>query len=283
MQFPSSFIPSCDSRIGVKLKGITLAMIAVASFSAQADSLDNARNIEHQTNQVAQNAQQKIDANSDQSFQLQAEVERLQDQIDNLSLYQAHLKKLVASQEAEKTSIDEQLTNITETRQGVVPLMYHMIDGLQASLEQGVPVRMASREKRLDELKTLMGRADISEAEKYRRILEAYQIEIDYGSKLGVYEGQIKLSQDNQRQDDIRQVDLLYVGKVVLLARSKDAQHAWLWSQSQKQWQDVSADQKSDINQAYALANKQQAPSLLHLPLSVTQASEPNSSTQETK
>nr|WP_174208807.1 DUF3450 domain-containing protein [Vibrio rumoiensis] len=253
-------------------------MIAVASFSAQADSLDNARNIERQTNQVAQNAQQKIDANSDQSFQLQAEVERLQDQIDNLSLYQAHLKKLVASQEAEKVSIDEQLTNITETRQGVVPLMYHMIDGLQASLEQGVPVRMASREKRLDELKTLMGRADISEAEKYRRILEAYQIEIDYGSKLGVYEGQIKLS-----QDDIRQVDLLYVGKVVLLARSKDAQHAWLWSQSQKQWQDVSADQKSDINQAYALANKQQAPSLLHLPLSVTQVSEPNSSTQETK
>lgn len=278
MQFPSSITLPRYAQASAKLKGITLALLAISSFSAQADSLDNARSIERQTNQVAKNTQQKIDANSDQSFQLQAEVERLQDQVDNLSLYQIHLKKLVASQEAEKVSIDEQLTNIEETRQGVVPLMYHMIDGLQSSLEQGAPVRFASREKRLDELKSLMGRADISDAEKYRRILEAYQIEMDYGSKLGIYEGQIDLS-----QDDTRQVDLLYVGKVVLLARSKDAQYAWLWSQSQKQWQEVAADQKPDINQAYALANKQQAPSLLHLPLSVTQASASNSSTQETK
>lgn len=278
MQFPSSIMPSCSLHSGVKLKGVMLALIAIASFSIQADSLDNARSIERQTNQVAKNAQQKIDSNSDQSFQLQAEVERLQDQIDNLSLYQTHLKKLVASQEAEKISIDDQLTNIAETRQGVVPLMYHMIDGLQSSLEQGVPVRLASREKRLDDLKTLMGRADISDAEKYRRILEAYQIEMDYGSKLGVYDGQITLS-----QDDARQVDLLYVGKVVLLARSKGSQHAWLWSQVDQQWQEVEADQKPDINQAYALANKQQAPSLLRLPLSVTQASASHSSTQETK
>ncbi|MGO2406049.1 MAG: DUF3450 domain-containing protein [Vibrio litoralis] len=278
MQFPSSITLPRYAQASAKLKGITLALLAISSFSAQADSLDNARSIERQTNQVAKNAQQKIDANSDQSFQLQAEVERLQDQVDNLSLYQTHLKKLVASQEAEKVSIDEQLTNIEETRQGVVPLMYHMIDGLESSLEQGAPVRFASREKRLDELKTLMGRSDISDAEKYRRILEAYQIEMDYGSKLGIYEDQINLT-----QDDVRQVDLLYVGKVVLLARSKDAQHAWLWSQAKQQWQEVPADQKPDINQAYALANKQQAPSLLHLPLSVTQASASNSSTQETK
>ncbi|WP_051241334.1 DUF3450 domain-containing protein [Vibrio litoralis] len=283
MQFPSSITLPRYAQASGKLKGITLALLAISSFSAQADSLDNARSIERQTNQVAKNAQQKIDANSDQSFQLQAEVERLQDQVDNLSLYQTHLKKLVESQEAEKVSIDEQLTNIEETRQGVVPLMYHMIDGLQFSLEQGAPVRFASREKRLDELKTLMGRSDISDAEKYRRILEAYQIEMDYGSKLGLYEGQIKLNQDNDGQDDTRQVDLLYVGKVVLLARSKDAQHAWLWSQAKQQWQEVPAEQKPGINQAYALANKQQAPSLLHLPLSVTQASASNSSTQETK
>lgn len=278
MQFPSSITLPRYAQSSTKLKGITLALLVISSFSAQADSLDNARSIERQTNQVAKNAQQKIDSNSDQSFQLQAEVERLQDQVDNLSLYQTHLKKLVESQEAEKVSIDDQLTNVEETRQGVVPLMYHMIDGLQSSLEQGVPVRLVSREKRLDELKTLMGRSDISDAEKYRRILEAYQIEMDYGSKLGIYEGQIKLN-----QDDTRQVDLLYVGKVVLLARSKDSQHAWLWSQTKQQWREVPADQKSDINQAYALANKQQAPSLLRLPLSVTQAPASNSSIQEAK
>ncbi|OEF24252.1 hypothetical protein A1QC_10475 [Vibrio rumoiensis 1S-45] len=260
---------------------MVLACFAVLSFSASADSLDNARNIERQTNQNATNAQKKIDANSDQSFQLQAEVEQLQAQVDNLSLYQTHLKKLVASQESEKANIDEQLVDIADTRQGVVPLMYHMIDGLQALIEQGVPVRLDSREKRLDDLKTLMGRADISDAEKYRRILEAYQIELDYGSKLGTYEGSIELA-----GNDSRQVDLLYIGRVTLLARSKDAQHAWLWSQADKQWQDVSADQSAEITKAYAMATKQQAPSLLTLPLSITQArnsSENSVSAQEAK
>ena len=280
----SLFVQSASHRTHTRwVNALFVTWLSVSSFSVSADSLSNARNIERQTNQNATNAQKKIDANSDQSFQLQAEVEQLQAQVDNLSLYQNHLNKLVASQEAEKTNIDSQLIDIAETRQGVVPLMYHMIDGLQSLVEQGVPVRLQSREKRLDDLKTLMGRADISDAEKYRRILEAYQIELDYGSKLGTYEGEIKLNQDNDGQDDTRQVDLLYVGKVVLLARSKDAQHAWLWSQAKQQWQEVPADQKPDINQAYALANKQQAPSLLHLPLSVTQASASNSSTQETK
>ncbi|WP_017026042.1 DUF3450 domain-containing protein [Vibrio rumoiensis] len=281
MLFPSLTLLPFSAKSTSRLQGLVLACFAVLSFSASADSLDNARNIERQTNQNATNAQKKIDANSDQSFQLQAEVEQLQAQVDNLSLYQTHLKKLVASQESEKANIDEQLVDIADTRQGVVPLMYHMIDGLQALIEQGVPVRLDSREKRLDDLKTLMGRADISDAEKYRRILEAYQIELDYGSKLGTYEGSIELA-----GNDSRQVDLLYIGRVTLLARSKDAQHAWLWSQADKQWQDVSADQSAEITKAYAMATKQQAPSLLTLPLSITQArnsSENSVSAQEAK
>ncbi|HBV75473.1 MULTISPECIES: DUF3450 domain-containing protein [Vibrio] len=266
----SLFVQSASHRTHTRwVNALFVTWLSVSSFSVSADSLSNARNIERQTNQNATNAQKKIDANSDQSFQLQAEVEQLQAQVDNLSLYQDHLNKLVASQEAEKTNIDSQLIDIAETRQGVVPLMYHMIDGLQSLVEQGVPVRLQSREKRLDDLKTLMGRADISDAEKYRRILEAYQIELDYGSKLGTYEGEIELA-----DSDTRQVDLLYVGRITLLARSKDAQHAWLWSQAEKQWQEVNSDQKAEINKAYAMAAKQQAPSLLTLPLSVTKVSD---------
>lgn len=266
----SLFVHSASRRTHTRwVNALFVTWLSVSAFSVSADSLSNARNIERQTNQNATNAQKKINANSDQSFQLQAEVEQLQAQVDNLSLYQDHLKKLVASQEAEKTNIDSQLIDIAETRQGVVPLMYHMIDGLQLLVEQGVPVRLQSREKRLDDLKILMGRADISDAEKYRRILEAYQIELDYGSKLGLYEGTIELA-----GSDTRQVDLLYIGRITLLARSKDAQHAWLWSQAEKQWQEVSSDQKADIRKAYALAAKQQAPSLLTLPLSVTKVSD---------
>ncbi|MFV0573992.1 MAG: DUF3450 domain-containing protein [Vibrio sp.] len=259
------------------LKSLALTCCFTASFSTFADALDSARSIENQTNQAAKSAQNTINANSDKTFDLQADIERMQDQIENLSIYQKHLKTLVESQEAEKVSIDNQLVEIKETREGVVPLMYHMIDGLHTLIDQGSPVRLASREKRLEDLQDLMTRADISDAEKYRRILEAYQIEMDYGSKLGVYEGEIQLD-----ADDTRQVDMLYMGKVVLIARSKDAQTAWLWSQADKKWNEMDSSELLNVNQAYALANKDQAPSLLTLPLSVTQVTD-ETSTEEAK
>lgn len=275
MLFSRCFYSSHSSASSSVVRRSSLPLYATASlillglttaFSAQADSLDNARNTEAQTNKVAKSSQVSINKNSDESFELQAEVEQLEAQIDNLSIYQTHLKKLVASQEQEKVATQSQIEEIAQTRQGVVPLMYYMLDGYKKLIHEGTPVRMASREKRLDDLQQLMGRADISEAEKYRRILEAYQVEIDYGTKLGSYEGEITLA-DN----DNRQVDLLYLGRVSLLARSKDAQHTWVWSQSSNQWQAVDGNQQVEINKAYALANKQQAPTLLNLPLSITQ------------
>lgn len=275
MLFSRCFYSSHSSASSSVVRRSSLPLYATASlillglttaFSAQADSLDSARSTEVQTNKVAKSSQVSINKNSDESFELQAEVEQLEAQIDNLSIYQTHLKKLVASQEQEKVATQSQIEEIAQTRQGVVPLMYYMLDGYKKLIHEGTPVRMASREKRLDDLQQLMGRADISEAEKYRRILEAYQVEIDYGTKLGSYEGEITLA-DN----DNRQVDLLYLGRVSLLARSKDAQHTWVWSQSSNQWQAVDGNQQVEINKAYALANKQQAPTLLNLPLSITQ------------
>ena len=288
MLFSRCFYSSHSSASSSVVRRSSLPLYATASlillglttaFSAQADSLDNARSTEVQTNKVAKSSQVSINKNSDESFQLQVEVEQLEAQIDNLSIYQTHLKKLVASQEQEKVATQSQIEEIAQTRQGVVPLMYHMLDGYKKLIHEGTPVRMASREKRLDDLQQLMGRADISEAEKYRRILEAYQVEIDYGTKLGSYEGEITLA-DN----DNRQVDLLYLGRVSLLARSKDAQHTWVWSQSSNQWQAVDSSQQVEINKAYALAKKQQAPTLLNLPLSITQVkSLSKNKTQEAK
>ncbi len=236
------------------------------STSSSADALQNAQKIERQTNQLAQQSQQKVNANSDATFRLQAEVEQLQAQIDNLSLYQQHMEQLIASQQQEMASKAEQLDGIAHTRQGVVPLMYHMLDGLHNLIEQDIPVRLASREQRLQDLKQMMTRADVAEAEKYRRILEAYQIEIDYGAKMGLYNGQIQLTDNDQRQ-----VEVLYIGRVLLVARSSDNRSHWLWLQAQQQWQPLSSEQGIEVNKAFAMANKQQAPSLISLPLSISQ------------
>jgi hypothetical protein len=113
----------------------------------------------------------------------------------------------------------------------------------------------------------MMTRADVADAEKFRRILEAYQIEMDYGTKIGIYQGKITLEGNDQVEADI-----LYLGRVSLVARSLSGEQFWSWSQQQNAWQSVGSEQKSELDKAFAMANKQIAPSMLTLPVSLNVA-----------
>lgn len=165
------------------------------------------------------------------------------------------------------TSLTQQIDEIKETRQGIVPLMYHMIDGLKQIIAQDKPIKLAQRKERVEKLTALMGRADVSEAEKYRRILEAYQIEMDYGNKIATYQDDITTADDVTREADI-----LYVGRLSLIARSLNHQSFWVWDMQSHQWINGDTALLSRINQAFDLANQQIAPTLLDVPVSLTVA-----------
>ncbi|WP_163133514.1 DUF3450 domain-containing protein [Agarivorans sp. Alg241-V36] len=249
----------------LRVKRLILAtcLIASFSFSTQAEQLNQARDLEGQIIDQAKHSQQRIDKSSDEALALDAEIQALEREINQLSIYKNHLERLVESQQAEQLSLESQLTQIDSTRLGVVPMMYQMLDGLAELQSQDLPIRTEQRQQRLANLNALMSQADISDSEKYRRILEAYQIELDYGLKLGSYEAQIEL-------DGLRQVELLNLGRVSLIARSLDHQHYWAWSQNQQQWQALANKEHNDARIAFDVAHKVAAPSLLTLPLAIS-------------
>ncbi|MFA0423961.1 DUF3450 domain-containing protein, partial [Vibrio sp. 10N.222.54.A1] len=175
-----------------------------------------------------------------------------------------HLAALVESQNQEAQSIEEQIEEIKYTRQGVVPLMYQMIDGLEQLVEKDVPIKKEQRLERVEKLQAMMTRADVSDAEKYRRILEAYQIEMDYGIKLGVYQGRVALASDKTIEADV-----LHLGRISLVARNLNGSQYWAWNQTEAQWQELDSSMKSELDKAYDIAGQQAAPSLITLPVSL--------------
>lgn len=243
----------------------SLTVIALGlSINAGANTLDTARNIESKINQSAEQSQKKIDKSADATLSMKAEIEALQEEVKNLIVYRDHLTRLVDSQESEKSSLSEQISGIQETRQGVVPLMYKMIAGLKTVVEDDKPIKRDQRLARIAKLEFMMAQADISGAEKYRRILEAYQIEMDYGTKLGVYQGKLALS-----DTDNIEADLLYLGRVSFVARSLDGQRYWAWDDGAHQWQSLEPQAGAELDKAFAMASKQIAPGLISLPVSV--------------
>ena len=103
---------------------------------------------------------------------------------------------------------------------------------MQADLEQlvqdDIPLRREDRLARVAALKATLARADVSEAEKFRQLLQAYQIEAEYGSRLDHYSAELVLDGAPRR------VDVLALGRVSLLAMTADRSQAWRWSAEHK-------------------------------------------------
>ena len=242
----------------------SLAIVILSvTTNANASNLDNARSIENKTNTASAVSQDNIDKNADSVLTMKASIEQLQEEVKNLTIYHDHLARLVNNQAQEVTSIDQQIADIKQTRQGVVPLMYQMIDGLKTIVKNDKPIKQQARLVRVNKLETMMSQADISDAEKFRRILEAYQIEMDYGTKLATYQAKITLDGNKTIE-----VNVLHLGRIALVARSLNGNHYWSWNTAAKQWQIVDSSDGANIDKAFAIADNQVAPSLITLPVS---------------
>jgi len=111
-------------------------------------------------------------------------------------------------------------------------------------------------------LKDMMGRADVTISEKYRRILEAYQVELDYGRTVEAYEGELA------GEGDPRTVQFLRVGRVTLLYQTLDGRETGYWDAERKGWV-VASEYGASFQEGIAVARKSRAPEMLMLPVPV--------------
>ena len=122
----------------------------------------------------------------------------------------------------------------------------------------------------LNPLKAAKARADVTTSEKYRRILEAYQIEMDYGRTLEAYEGVIAEADANKTVQFVR------LGRIALMYQTLDGRETGYWDQVARKWV-VDDSYAHDVKEALRVAKKQGAPDLLMLPVPAPQASEVSS------
>jgi len=209
----------------------------------------------------------------------QARVDKLDDETQNMLIdyrdtlretealrrYNEQLELQIKAQEEEMVSIESQIGEIERTNREIYPLMQRMVETLNQFVALDLPFLMEERGKRLATLRETMARADVSTAEKYRRILEAYTIEMEYGRTLEAYEG--KLGQG----EAARTVNFLRVGRSVLMYQTLDGGETGYWDTDQKDWVEDS-HYDSYVEDGLKVARKQTAPDLLIVPVRAPEA-----------
>lgn len=232
------------------------------------ESLEHAIETQVKTDSAARQSQQQIDNLVDETSDLLAEYREVLRQTHSLRAYNEQLEQLVNSQQQEIYSIDQQLINIEATQRDIVPLMMQMIDVMAKFVELDAPFLPEERQERVVQLQALMSRSDVSLAEKYRRILEAYQVETEYGRTIEAYQGTLEL--DGQS----RTVDFLRMGRVGLYYLTLDSTEVGMWDVDTAQWQRLPNQYIKSVDQGLKVARRQLPPDLLVLPVKAAESLE---------
>ncbi|GAA5189108.1 DUF3450 domain-containing protein [Ferrimonas gelatinilytica] len=237
--------------------------LCLSGHVVAADAVGTLRQADSAIHEAAADSQANINTLDDQNQALLNDYRRRVKETETLRAYNDHVAALVADQKREARSLQSQIDGIQTTAQGVVPLMYKMIDTLDAFVRIDVPFLADERAARVQRLQQVMTEANTSTSEKYRLVLEAYQIENEYGNRIGAYEGTLTMD------GEALVVDYFYAGRVAFMAQSLDQSRGWIWDNDARAWRPLESGKMRALSEAIAVARNQAAPDLIKLPVKV--------------
>lgn len=245
------------------LSTVILLTLSSAPSLAQDSTLAPVVDAANEITQAAKSSQHKVATIADSTQERLQQYKQITRQIQGLEVYTQQLQRQLQSQQAEKDELNRSIDEVSVVERQITPLMLQMVESLAVFIDLDVPFLPEERQQRLAGLQALMDRADVAVSEKFRRVMEAFQIEADYGRTIEAYNGVMEIA--GQPQD----VEFLRVGRTALIYQTRDGSALGVWNQQQRQWEPLASSYASAVQKAIRVAKKQLAPDLLMLPIHV--------------
>jgi hypothetical protein len=185
---------------------------------------------------------------------------RILAEADITARYNVQIEQQLRSQQAEIASLEAQIAAVDSTAIDIQPLLQRMFDELVAFVAADVPFFKEERDTRIGRLRDVMAQVDASASEKFRRLMEAYQIEMEYGRTMSSYK---------QTLADGREAEMVRLGRVSLMYRTVDGETGY-WDNTSKTWV-ADPDAAAAIEEALSIAKEERAPDLITVPVPAPQ------------
>ena len=250
----------------VKLPAIVAIILSATVCKAPAGDLNEGLEIQKRMLQDASASQAHIDQIHGQTQGLLGEYSRVTRELESLKHYDDHLERMIQQQADSVTQLQRQLDGVDISQREILPLMSRMVQALSRFIELDLPFLLQERRQRVAGLASMIDAPDVSVAEKYRRILDAYRIEMDYGRSVEAYRGTLAASTGEGI------VEFLRVGRLILIYQSMDGSETAIWDRQAASWIPLPEDYRLALGKAFRVARKQAAPDLLQLPVFVPES-----------
>ena len=238
------------------------AICLLASGFASAQSVDSVLEADNERIEAAVDSQQRVDAVADATDQIVSDYKIVLKEIENHRVYNAQLELQIAHQQTELADLALSIDRATSMEVGLVPLQLQMVEALEQFVEMDLPFRLEERRLRVERLASNLARSDLTTAEKFRQILEAYRIETDYGSNIDNYSDVININGSDL------EVDVLRLGRIALMYQTKDQAITGAWNAATDAWEQIdSGTYKTAVATGLRIARKQAATDIMSLPI----------------
>ena len=244
----------------VAFMGTAIALVASATAPAAAQ-FSAAIDVSKQTVAEAKASQQRIDSLDEETSRLLVDYRANLKQYELLSRFNQSRAVEVERQSTQIENLQLDVDNIENIQRAMLPLMEEMLTTLEEFIAADMPFLERERADRIARLRNVMTDSNTSEAQRYRLIIEAYQIENEYGRTIEAYDGTVATDSGELS------VEFLRIGRIALIYKTADDSVLRIYDRDANTFVDLDNKYMSDVKLGLRMAKEQTAPALLGVPV----------------
>lgn len=225
---------------------IAAALIAGLAIPAHAQ-LREALTTGEQATRKAEQVQDRINQLDDQRSDMVREYRTLLQRRDAAELFAKQQELVVQSQREEIASLTEQLGSIDDITAQTVPMLLGMVEDLKLFVAADLPFKKEERAARLEALDGVMRAPNVTPAEQYRLIMEAYSAEMEYGRTIDTWQEEIVIDGNPTT------VDMFLYGRVALVYLTPSGKAA-RYDRATGEWAPLPNSYVADIRRSVRVA-----------------------------
>ena len=246
-------------------KVIALATVLHFSFLAQANeseavvveaSMENVLEVGRENQQLSAASQSRIDSTERQTDKIVNEYKVVAKQVEGLKLYNEQKRIQIKAQLELMDKLDAQLDQVVVMQRQIPPLAQRMLESLENFINLDTPFRIEERQNRIDLVRASLAKPKVTASEQVRQVLEAYNIEAEYGRKIDSYEATV----------EGKVVNILVVGRIGMFYQTKDETETGVWNNDSQSWEIIDGYRRP-VRDGIRMAKKLAPTDMLTIPV----------------
>jgi len=214
-----------------------------------------------ETIELRQQTQKGEDVWVGKRAELLSRYRSLKSEEDHLLSLKERSENLLKATRARIAKVERKVKESAKIKDELQSYLESVAARLDESVKNDLPFLPKERSDRMASIKETLARPDVLAAEKYRRVMEALQVETEYGHTVEVYQDTVEL--------DGRSVllDILRLGRLSLFCQTLDGKVVGHYDRTAGRWVHLSSTYRREINKAMGMARRERTINLIRLPI----------------